>query len=292
MKYCKYLLLVVLSLCLGTTSVCAKKSEKYKPKWVTHKLPESKSGTYIFISAYGEGTSLDAARQKALANLATRLEVERGLKVSSVLKSKTTERFSSVERDNYYSETNELDMVVEERGKQLNIVCRTIDEYWESDRRGYRIHILYTVANKNRPGGSNDDKITVTAKYGAAGLLSVVPSVGQFYKGANTKGAAILIGEVASVAGVILCENNRATYQNWMYEKPKYAAQYNALMDTWELGRNLCIGAAGAVYIVNLIDALATKGAKHVKVKKNKMNFSMSPYMDARSTGLGMSLTF
>lgn len=292
MKYCKYLLLVVLSLCLGTTSVSAKKSEKYKPKWVTHKLPESKSGTYTFISAYGEGTSLDAARQKALVNLTTRLEVERGIKVNSVLSSKTKETFSSVERDNYYSETNELDMVIEERGKQLNIVCRVIDEYWESDRKGYRIHILYTVANKNVPVGNQNDKITVTAKYGAAGLLSVIPSVGQFYKGTNNKGVAILTGEVASVAGILLCENTRASYKKMMIENPKYAAEYNTRMDTWETARNLCIGAAGVIYVVNLIDALATKGAKRVKVKGNNVNFTFAPYADARSAGVGMAMTF
>lgn len=292
MSRCKYLLLVVLGLWFGTTSVSARKSDPYKPKWVTHKLPESKSNTYFFINAYGEGTSLDAARQKALANLTTRLEMERGLVIRSVLSSKTTERFSSVERENYYSETNDLDMVIEEHGKQVNIVCRVIDEYWESDRKGYRIHILYTVTNKNVPVGNQNDKITVTAKYGAAGLLSVIPSVGQFYKGTNNKGVAILTGEVASVAGILLCENTRASYYKMMIENPKYAAEYNTRMDTWETARNLCIGAAGVIYVVNLIDALATKGAKRVKVKGNNVNFTFAPYADTRSAGVGMAMTF
>jgi hypothetical protein len=291
MSRCKYLLLVVLGLWLGTTSVSARKSDPYKPKWVTHKLPESKSNTYFFINAYGEGTSLDAARQKALANLTTRLEMERGLVIRSVLSSKTTERFSSVERENYYSETNDLDMVIEEHGKQVNIVCRVIDEYWESSYSGYRIHVLYTVAEKNTMGSHNDE-ITVTAKYGAAGLLSVVPSVGQFYKGSPAKGTAILAGEVASVAGILLCENTRASYEKMMIEQPKYAKEYNYRMDTWETARNLCIGAAGAIYIVNLIDALATKGAKRVKVKSKGPSFSMSPYADANSAGVGMAWTF
>ena len=180
----------------STTINAQKKSDPYKPKWVTHKLPESKSGTYIFISSYGEGTSLDAARQKALANLSSRLEIERGLKVSSVLSSKMKETFSSYEDDNDYTETTEIDMVVEEHGKELNIVCRVVDEYWEKERKGYKVYVLYTVADKNFHGGSYNDKITVTSKYGANGLLSIIPGAGQFYKGANFKGTAIITAEV------------------------------------------------------------------------------------------------
>lgn len=291
MSHHKYLIVLLLCLYSGI-SVFAEKSHPYKPKWVTHKLPESKSGTYTFINAYGEGVSLDVARQKALVNLTTRLEVERGIKVNTVLNSKMTERFSSVQRDNYYSETNELDMVVEEKGKQLDIVCRVIDEYWEKEKSIYKIHILYTVADKNIYGGSYDDEITVTAKYGATGLLSVIPGVGQFYKGANWKGATIVAGEVAAVAGLLLCENTRASYEKKMLEQPKYAAIYNSRMDTWETARNLCIGAAGVIYVINLIDALATKGAKRVIVKNDQVNISLHPYADAHTSGIGMALTF
>ena len=291
MSHHKYLILLLLCLYSGI-SVFAEKSHPYKPKWVTHKLPESKSGTYTFINAYGEGVSLDVARQKALVNLTTRLEVERGIKVNTVLNSKMTERFSSVQRDNYYSETNELDMVVEEKGKQLDIVCRVIDEYWEKEKSIYKIHILYTVADKNIYGGSYDDEITVTAKYGAAGLLSVIPGVGQFYKGTNAKGIAIVAGEVAAVTGILLCENTSASYRKKMFEQPKYASIYNSRMDTWETARNLCIGVAGAIYVVNLIDALATKGAKRVIVKNDQVNISLHPYADAHTSGIGMALTF
>lgn len=291
MSHHRCFIVILLLLCSGI-SVFAEKSHPYKPKWATHKLPESKSGTYTFISAYGEGASLDAARQKALVNLTTRLEVERGIKVNSVLNSKMTERFSSVQRDNYYSETSELDMLVEEKGKQLNIVCRVIDEYWESSDYEYKIHILYTVADKNIYGGSYDDEITVTAKYGAAGLLSVIPGVGQFYKGASIKGASIVAGEAIAVAGILLCENTRASYYKKMMEQPKYAAIYNSRMDSWETARNLCIGAAGVIYVVNLIDALATKGAKRVAVRNNNVNLSLHPYASTYGSGVGLALTF
>ena len=287
MSFYKHLLLVVLSITLSTTVYAKTKSDSYKPKWVTQKLPESKSGTYTFIASYGEGVSLDAARQKALANLSTRLEVERGIKINSVLSSKMKETFSSIKNKNDYSETTEIDMVVEERGKEINIVCRVIDEYWEKDRKGYRVHILYTVANKKAYGGSYNDDIVVTTKYGAAGLLSIIPGAGQFYKGANLKGTMFIGCEAVALGGIILCENTRASYRKKMIEQPKFAKEYNNRMDTWETARNICIGAAATVYVINLIDALCTKGAKHVKVKRN---IALHPFADSNS--LGFALTF
>ena len=287
MSFYKHLLLVVLSITLSTTVYAKTKSDSYKPKWVTQKLPESKSGTYTFIASYGEGVSLDAARQKALANLSTRLEVERGIKINSVLSSKMKETFSSIKNENDYSETTEIDMIIEERGKEINIVCRVIDEYWEKDRKGYRVYVLYTVANKNNYGGSYNDDIIVTTKYGAAGLLSIIPGAGQFYKGANLKGTMFIGCEVVALGGIILCENTRASYRKKMIEQPKFAMEYNHRMDTWETARNICIGAAATVYVINLIDALCTKGAKHVKVKRN---IALHPFADSNS--LGFALTF
>ena len=283
---------ILIILCLFSVSVleAKKKSDPYKPKWVTHKLPESKSGTYSFISSYGEGTTLDAARQKALANLSSRLEVERGLRVSSVLSSKMKETFSSIENENCFTETTEIDMVVEERGKEINIICRVVDEYWEKDRNGYKIYVLYTVVDKKSYGGSYNDKIIVTSKYGAAGFLSVIPGAGQFYKGANFKGTAIIASEVATIAGILICENTRSSYRKKMIEQPKHAAEYNSRMDTWETARNICIGAAATIYVVNLIDAFCTKGAKRVKVEKNSNNISLRPFADMNS--VGVALTF
>ena len=285
----KYFTLVVLCLFSISTIESREKSDSYKPKWITHKLPESKSGTYTFISTYGEGVSLDAARQKALVNLSTKLEVERGIKVNSVLRSNMKETFSSIENENGFWETTELDMVVEERGKQLNINCRVIDEYWEKDRQGYKIYVLYTVANKNNYGGSYNDDIIVTTKYGAAGLLSIIPGAGQFYKGANLKGTMFIGCEVVALGGIILCENTRASYRKKMIEQPKFAKEYNNRMDTWETARNICIGAAATVYVINLIDALCTKGAKYIKIKQNSKNVSIRPYADANSVGLSLA---
>ena len=93
-----------------------------------------------------------------------------------------------------------------------------------------------------------------------------------------------------AIAGILLCEETRSSYKKKMIEQPKHAADYNSRMNTWETARNICIGAATTVYVVNLIDALCTKGAKRVKVENKSKNISLRPFTDMNS--IGFALTF
>ena len=281
---------VAVLMCCHTTLYAKEKSDKLKPKWVTHALPESKSGTYFFVRATGIAATLEGAKQQALVSMAQKLEQERGLTVNTsvFVKAKTTQ--NQYGRNAEY--TKETEMEVIEKGHQLKIVCREIDQYWIYDDGKYEVHVLYTVADKNRYGGSYDDKITLTSKYGAAGLLSVIPSVGQFYKGSYVKGGLILGGEIIAAGGIILCENTRASYIKKMHEQPKYAAEYNSLADSWETGRHICIGVAAAIYVYNLIDALVTPGARRVKVEPSRVTFAPVPYADNNNIGIGIAMKF
>ena len=62
----------------------------------------------------------------------------------------------------------------------------------------------------------------------------------------------------------------------------------------WENGRNFCIGAAAALYVYNLIDAIAAKGAKRVIVKPTgRPSFSLVPtVMDNGGCGLVFAYRF
>lgn len=277
-------------LCCQTNIIAKSKSDKLRPQWVTRAVPESHSGTYIFVRAHGEGASLAGARQMAFVNMAQKLEQERGLTVNTSVLSK--EKFTQTQSYTNSSYQQEITMEVTENGHRLEIVCREIDDYWEEVYGKYSVDILYTVTDKNAYGGSYDDQIKVTTSYGAAGFLSIVPSVAQFYKGSVVKGSLILAGEVTAAGGILLCENTRAAYVKKMNEQPKYAAEYNSLADTWETGRNICIGAAAAIYVYNLIDAFTAKGAKRIVIKKGRASLTAVPYADQRSVGMGMRLRF
>ena len=282
---------VAVLMCCHTTLYAKEKSDKLKPKWITQSLPESKSGTYIFVRAQGQGATLDGAKQRAFVSMSQQLELERGLTVNTSVHIMEKLTQNSHQTSSEYKQEIELD--VTEKGHQLKIVCREIDDYWVYDDGIYTVHVLYTVANKNIYGGSYDDNIMVTTKYGAApGFMSLIPSVGQFYKGSYVKGGLILGGEILAAGGIILCENTRASYVKKMYEQPKYAAQYNSLADSWETGRNVCIGVAAAIYVYNLIDAFVAPGAKRVVVKSRPVTFAAAPYVDNQTIGMGLAIKF
>lgn len=285
----KILKVITCLLFICHNTLCA--SPSIKPKWLTQSVPESASRSYIFISTHGEGYSLDIARQYAFLELMNKLESERGLVINKTLKSTTHNRVTSSGVEGYRD--SEIEVIAEEKDRTINIVCREIDEYCTERSGKYNVDVLYTVTDKNSYGGSYDDDIKVSAKYGAgAGFMSVIPSVGQFYKGSITKGSLILAGEIAAIGGVILCENTRASYIKKMQEQPRHTSEYNSLADSWENGRNICIGAAAAIYVYNIIDAFASPGAKRVIVKKGKASLSAVPYATSNTIGLGLALKY
>lgn len=285
-----FFICLVALICCQTNALAISRSDKLKPKWVTHALPESKSRSYIFVRAHGQGASLAGAKQQAFVSMSQKLEVERGLTVNTNVKIR--EQLSQTQSLTNSEYLQEITLDVIENGRELKIVCREIDEYWEISKGLYEVDILYTVTNKNALGGSFDDKIVVTSNYGVAGFLSIIPSVGQFYKGSVVKGSIILAGEIAAVGGILLCENTRASYKKMMIEQPKHASEYNTLCDKWETGRNIAIGAAAAIYVYNLIDAFASIGAKRVVVQSGNMSLSTLPYFDKDVVGISLALKF
>ena len=114
-------------------AAAADRSDNMKPRWVTSVLPTPKSPGYIFISSQGTGKSLEEARQMALVNLTSKLEHERGLVVSSTVRvEKTSERNSAPRKNSQFT------LEASERGKQIDLVCRVVDEYWERKHGNYQ----------------------------------------------------------------------------------------------------------------------------------------------------------
>ena len=91
---------------------------------------------------------------------------------------------------------------------------------------------------------------------------------------------------------IIVSDNERASYRTKMKEQPAFAKQYKNKSDNWETARNVCIGAAAGIWLYNIVDALAAKGARRVVVKKARTRFAMRPYLTTEETGISMALHF
>lgn len=110
------------------------------------------------------------------------------------------------------------------------------------------------------------------------------------HKGSTGKGVAILVGEAALIGGVIFTENERASYEKMKYENPSLMKEYSTKVENWETARNVCIGAAAALYLYNLIDAAVANGRKRTIVNKAS-HFAMMPTV-LDNSACGISLTY
>lgn len=288
------LALFIISFLLPTL-VCAggRKSEKMKPQWIS-KIPQAKNPTYTFKITYVDNASgLESARMASKRELIKKVEHEENVRVeesydyTSEQQAIRADAVSERSRDVYT-------MKIESDGHASNLNYIKWDEYWEETyEHGQIVFKLYTLYAVGRQGmAARFDDVTFTDKYGMRGLAcSLIPGMGQLYKGSTVKGLCILGGEALLAGGIIFSENQRASYQKKMYENPSHMKEYNTDMDNWETTRNVCIGAAAALYIYNLVDALVSSGRKRTTIKKQRY-FSMQPVTDDYCNGIAFSFNF
>ncbi len=282
-----------------TAMLGADYSDGMKPRWLTSSLPQPVSPGYIFISAQGTGATLDEARQRALVNLTARLEHERGLDITSRIK--VSEQSTRAGGRNSSAVSQTFDLECTEKGKQITLVTRVIDEYWKYDNGIYTVDQLYTVNDRNAPQGTGSyaDRIRLTTRYGAAPVfMSLIPGAGQIYKGSTLKGGLIMGGAVVCITGIVTGQVMHNSYVNKRTEYPKHFDFYNRKATDWGNVRNVFIGVGAALYVYNLIDAAISPGRRRVIVERNpSVSYSLSPVMIGDiygnpGAGLALNITF
>lgn len=272
------------------------KSERLKPDWLANKYPEPSNSTFRYQITQSEGFDLDETRKKTFSQLITYLEQTNNVTVSGdvtkVSKSTNDRRGLSEVINSEYIYTYKI------ASETFRIVFRKIDEYWElvntvGAKPVYRCYALYAVGNDEASKVRFDD-ITFTYKYGFKALWrsALVPGYGQMYKGHIVKGASILGGQVALVGGIIFSENMRVSYIRKTKETYdiKLIRQYADKADNFQTIRNICIGGAAALYVYNLIDAVASNGRKRTVVKENHLSFR--PAITGEYNGIALTLDF
>ncbi|MDE5595390.1 MAG: hypothetical protein K2I89_07455 [Muribaculaceae bacterium] len=297
MKSLSKIVLILSLLIPGIISAQMNKSEKIKPQWL-HKLPEPSNSTFSYeLDPSVGGKSLDEARKTSINGMITSSGFENGVVVVSDYKSKVTDsktfnngRLSDIQEDVFVA-NNKV------QGNEVKLNLKRIAEYWEQDKNGnYHLTTLYQKSLNQNP---SFDDVELTTKYGAHGLWrsAIVPGWGQFYKGSYLKGGLILGGTVALVGGIIFTENQRADYVNKISKthSAEIKKSYATKRDHFATGRNICIGAAAALYVYNLIDAIVAPGARRVVVhkRKNGSGYAILPTMTAEGNpALAASITF
>lgn len=208
---------------------------------------------------------------------------------------------------NYYADSIEIKIISETpyktyevqfnnaSGIRTSVLAELIDTYsrfedFEVNKFEYEYYQLYAVS---KPGiAPMFDDFTLSRKYNSLAVVkSIIPGLGQIYKGQKTKGQVIIGGEIFLVgAGLIF--NYKANDARKMRDlEPQFASSWRSKQHAWMNFRLGAFSSAGVLYIANLLDAAISKGATQVLVSKPKLQyFSLQPY--ASFDGMGMSVRY
>jgi hypothetical protein len=262
-----------------------------KPKWIGN-TPHELNSSYKFVEVISYGTSVDGARMDAKQQLAMNEQLINAIKVNVESGMKTHEEETIVNGKANAKYKEEVDIKMSTTGETYKLQAYAVDEY-NAGRHGglVKLHTLYMVAVQDKP---TFDRTYLTTNYGATPVvMSVIPGLGQWYKGSKVKGICMFGATAAAVAGIIICNNEANTAEKNIKLEPKYAKHYEDKKSNWETGRNICIGAAAAIWIYNMIDAAVAKGARRVEVKPAGRSFvSLTPALNTDYAGFSLSYNF
>lgn len=130
---------------------------------------------------------------------------------------------------------------------------------WEHDQ-------LFAVSEKNRNVVFDCYGIE-SANNGLAALMSVVPGVGQLYKGNTAKGLVILGSEVALGAAAAVFQLKSNGYQKRADSGEFPADSWQSKADGYKLVRNISFGAMAGIWLFGIFDAVVGDGASRLKVE-------------------------
>lgn len=292
---CRLTLACLLLLLAGTPVVAQMSSERLKPQWL-HKTPRPSNPSFMYETVSATAPTLDEAREKCLAELVAGSGLKNG--VVAISSGQTEEHLSQVWQNGKLSEQLTLDSHTSTRMQYdaVKLHVENIAEYWTRDRSGnYFLTKLY--AKSELGVAPLFDNVELTTRYGARGLWrsAIIPGWGQFHKGAYLKGGMILGGCAVLAGGIVFTENQRSDYVKKLARthNQQLINSYSTKRDHFATARNICIGAVAALYVYNLIDAVAAPGAHRIKVSKRSIDYSFSPIINADgSAGITTSVLF
>ena len=163
--------------------------------------------------------------------------------------------------------------------------AKLVAEYLDEDGTGYFLYQTSKNPSYIPESVSSTDRYPFSARV-------FVPGMAQIYKGSYGKGVAFIAGEVVLVGGIITTEFMRRNYLQKIAQthntSQKESYTHNA--NVCAITRNVCIGAAAALYVWNIIDGAVAKGKTHIMVDGKTLTFA--PYVSTESTGIVMNLKF
>lgn len=252
-------ILMLLTMAVATTAM-AQGSSDY-PRWVFDPPQSMSSTTEIKVFQF-RGVSFKKAQIELAREVSRYLGEEWGFQGTGSMVTMTTVENSGTQKEYYYHGENVCFTV-----NNQNVSFRIIDKYSRDSNNHYFLCAVPRSLNVE----PLYDRYMVTSNYGvdAAWRSAIVPGWGQMYKGQYAKGGVVMGGSVLLIGGIIYTEYSRKGYAKLVTQthNTEHMREYQSRRNGFATARNICIGALGALYVYNLVDAVVADGPRYVKVK-------------------------
>ena len=179
------------------------------------------------------------------------------------------------------------------QNQESTVYARLVDSYssfedYSDNEYGFEFYQLFAVTDKNALPLFDTFEVQECNNTKAT-LLSLIPSAGQFYKGANGRGAAILGGELAFATGMAIYQYKKNVAYDNVVKGISNVDSWQSKVDSYKVSRNACIGVMAGLYLYGLLDAALSEGSARVKVtdpQGGQLTLGPSAY------GIGLTYSF
>lgn len=186
----------------------------------------------------------------------------------------------------------------DKNGQQQTVYAQLVDQYTQleefvTNQYEYNYYQLFAISNPGVTVPQFDDfTLTTDFNRGQAVARSLIPGLGQIYKGQKVKGYIFMGTEALLIAGIIYSNDRYLHYKH--RENQTNSSAHNPKQTFKEL-LVFCSAAAGGLYIYNLFDAALCHIPRRVQISQAGMpnaELTWSPVImpDATGKGLGFGI--
>lgn len=249
-----------------------------RPDWIINR-PSPTNNSYLYVVEYGTGQTEMHARNRAIAEVF----LSTARRIGQPIDSEEINR--ALQRGEEYKLVS----------SQYNIPINKVCEYSEKDANGYRVYVLCQAAKAGNIRADFDEfkgcyEVKQFKNSTALIKSALIPGLGQIGKQRVGEGVCTLVGEVATIGGVIssylmaqkqldIMKNVNTSYTDFMTAREKY--------NTSKTVYYACLGTAAALYVFNLYRAYFS-----TPVYKDSLAFNSLLIPTDNSMALGLSLTY
>ena len=274
----KLLILILIGFSIGFSE---------RPRWITETPPGYVNDYYVGIGR--SSVSESDARNIALGDALQRI-VQSGtitLQGSQEIKTQSIEKFKdgqTVSFDAIDNVVNDIRII----GESKTIKGLREEEYYTEEHNGvYTIWSLVKIPKKySVPYDS-------PSKYSPVWRSIILPSWGQFYKGHSSKGYVIAISEAVLLPAGFIFNNLKITNEADARNARTQVLRdyYNDQSNTFSNLSLACFITASAVYLYNVVDAVAS-GAEKEYVVLPEIKLNNSSIVGLPTTSVTVQISF